>query len=79
MTLGEVASLSLIFLLCKAEYVLAYSVVHNVNHMYSLKFLVAMMKLILKDFLIEYSVSTSMALYNQYKMINEIFFILFSY
>lgn len=50
MTLGEVAFLSLIFLLYEAEYVLAYSVVHNVNHMYSLKFLVAMMKLILKDF-----------------------------
>ena len=54
-SLGEVAFISLIFLLYEAEYVLAYSVVHNVNHRYSLKFLVAMffknlMKLILKDF-----------------------------
>lgn len=55
MTLREVAFISLIFLLHEAEYVLTYSVDHNVNHMYSLKFLLAMffknlMKLILKDF-----------------------------
>ena len=55
MTLGEFAFISLIFLLLEAEYVLAYSVGHNVNHMYSLKFLLAMffknlIKLILKDF-----------------------------